>query len=152
MKKSMFFLLLLIIPINISVAEEEVEMSLNQIQNINQICAGGLIAVESSLLLFGMNYPAVTDWSSVKNISFALSDIVLGSSLIFYSLSEKTLPPSILYLTYGLLLSTHIYRSFEIVPILSENKFCHNTPLYILNNIRIGLLATGLGLTVRINY
>jgi hypothetical protein len=99
-----------------------------------------------------MNYPTISNWSSVKNITFGVSDIVLGSSLIYFSISEKNISSSLIYLAYGLLLTTHIYRSFEIVPVLSENKFCHNAPLYILNNIRIGLLMTGIGLTFRINY
>ncbi len=152
MKKPILFLVLSILLINISFAGEETDMNLVKIQNITQICAGGLIAVESLLLLFGMNYPTISNWSSVKNITFAVSDVILGSSLIYYSLSKNDIPISLIYLTYGLLFSTHIYRNFELIPILSDNKFCHNTPLYILNNVRIGLLATGLGLTFKINY
>ena len=137
---------------NLIHSEDYQNMNLYQIKNAAQLCAGGLIAIESSLLLFGMNYPSVSDWSSTKNVAFAVSDVILGSSLIYYSLSKIDIPKSLIYLTYSLLFSTHIYRNFELIPILSENKFCHNTPLYILNNVRIGLLATGLGLTFKINY
>ena len=126
--------------------------NLSKAQDITQICAGGLIVVESSLLLFGMNYPSASDWSTPKNIAFSISDILLGSSLIYYSLAKNDVPKGLVYITYGLLLATHVYRDFELMPSLSTDRFCKNTPLYVFNNLRIGLLSSGLGLSISLGY
>lgn len=151
-KRAIALTLCILMNVIMASAEENENVSTDKLNTVVQICTGSLIAIESSLLLFGMNYPAATDWSSAKNISFAVSDILLGSFLIYGSVTGKEIPASLIFATYGLLLSTHVFRDIEPFTKYAENRFCHNTPLYVLNNIRIGLLTAGVGLSFTVRY
>jgi hypothetical protein len=108
------------------------------------VCAGGLIAGESALLLFRMNYPSTTFWSTAKNTVLAVTDIILGALLVFISVFEKrylyTWP---FYATVAVLLSTHLYREIEHLE-KSGKRFTMNIALFVFNNVRICLLLASL--------
>jgi hypothetical protein len=122
----------------------------NDINNLATLAAGSLIVVESGLLLYGMNFPESSDWTGIKNNGLAISDIILGGTLIYYSFSQKTYSNDLLYyLVISSLLVTHGYRDLEYLG-KTNNPFIANTPLFILNNVRIGLLGTSLAMNIEI--
>jgi hypothetical protein len=78
----------------------------------------------------------------------ALSDVVLGSVLIGLAVFDLRPQESLWY--YGVstvLILTHIWRTVDYLG-PRENAFCANTPLFVLNNIRLGLTAGGLGFSL----
>jgi hypothetical protein len=119
---------------------------------ISTIAAGTIIAGESVLLLAGMNYPSVSSWSTKRNIFFASSDIILGSVLVVMSIINRHFNESpLFYVSSIVLLSTHGFREFEYLN-QNENAFCANRALFIMNNVRIGLIGGSLTLAVRISF
>lgn len=122
------------------------------LQNSMICAAGGLIAVESTMLLIGMNIPEMSSWTNMKNTSFALTDILMGGLLIYFSLSGKDYSSNPWYYSsVGLLLLTHMYREAEYFRSISE-PFIHNSPLFILNNVRLGLLGGSLGISLYFKF
>jgi hypothetical protein len=112
-------------------------------------CAGGLIAGESALLLFGMNFPSITPWSTARNIVLAVTDIILGALMVCISVFEKKyLNAWPFYAAVAVLLSTHLYREVEHLG-KSGERFIINSALFVFNNIRIGLLVASLGVAAR---
>ncbi len=148
MRKLSFILLVSVVAACAYADSETITSNMMKIDNITTFCTGGLVVVESAMLLFGMNYPAVSSWSTPKNLIFAISDVVLGGTLIYYSLSGRPFGNNWLYYTVmAALVLGHIYREIEFVGKFDE-PFLNNTPLFILNNVRIGLLAASAGLTI----
>ena len=109
------------------------------------VCAGGLISGESALLLFGMAFPFVTTWLTIKNVALALVDIALGALLAFASiLGADHSPGWFFYGAIGVLLISHSIREIEYIA-GSGGRFAANIGLFVFNNIRIALLAASLG-------
>lgn len=133
-------------------AEENNSMNRSIIQNGLTLAAGGLIAVESSLLLIGMNLPEISSWTNARNTTMALSDILLGGLLIYFSLSGRDYDNNPwYYVSMGLLLVTHFYRDAECFSTIND-PFIHNRPLFILNNVRLGLLGGSLGIAIHLRF
>jgi len=119
---------------------------------ITTLAAGTLVAGESLLLLAGMNYPHVSSWSTPRNLLLAGSDIALGSLLVFQSLSSRNFSISpIFYISACILLATHGFREYEYFNNL-ENPFCTNRALFMMNNIKIGLIGSSLTLAFRLSF
>jgi hypothetical protein len=105
------------------------------------LCAGGLVAAESAVLLAGMNIPSISSWSTPKNLLLASSDDFLGSLLLYFSLSGKASRDTWLsWAASALLLITHVYREAEFLTGVSE-PFTKGVPLFVFNNLRIVLLG-----------
>jgi hypothetical protein len=128
---------------------------------------GCLIAGESIALLIGMHLLSGSDnpWISTKNDFFAASDIITGalflylgiSNTICYANNEKydystfyqtNLVISFMVILFSLI--THTYREIEYFN-NSNNNFCSNIPLFVMNNIKLGLLLTGLSFGIVVN-
>jgi len=148
MKKCILIVVLMFSLLFEIIAEEKKTMNSTIIQNGLTFTAGGLIAVESTLLLIGMNIPEISPWTNIKNTPLALSDILLGGLLIYFSLSGNEYHSNPwYYFSIGLLMATHLYRDAEFFSSINE-PFIHNKPLFILNNVRLGLLGGSLGLSI----
>jgi hypothetical protein len=114
-------------------------------EKILEVCAGSLISGESALLLFGMTYPRVTPWSTIKNVTLAATDIALGILLACLAVLGRSHSPGWLFCAaVGVLLLTHSMREVEYLAGLS-NRFAANVGLFVFNNVRIGLLTAALG-------
>ncbi len=108
--------------------------------------AGGLAGVESALLLIGMNLPQASTWSTPGNLLLASSDVILGGLLMYLAVSGS--PPSwgwLYYAACSILLVTHLYREAEYIEGWRV-PFTRGVPLFVLNNVRLALLGTSLGL------
>jgi hypothetical protein len=120
------------------------------INNLSTLAAGSLIVIESGLLLYGMNFPNISEWTGIKNNGIAISDIILGGLLVYYSLSSRNYTKDVwYYLVISSLSLTHGYREYEYLK-GTTNSFTANIPLFILNNVRIGLIGASLGLNIKI--
>jgi hypothetical protein len=109
------------------------------------ICAGGLIAGESALLLFGMTFLFATAWLTTKNVALAAVDIALGALLACISIPGTHHSPGwFFFAAVGVLLITHSIREVEYIA-GSGRRFVINVGLFVFNNIRIALLAASLG-------
>jgi len=104
------------------------------------LCAGGLIAGESALVLLHMNYPSARSWSTLKNILLAFADIALGSLLVFFAFFWMDEAGSwLLYSAAAVLIATHVYREAEYLAGRTD-PFAATRGLFIFNNVRIALL------------
>ncbi len=104
------------------------------------LCAGGLIAGESALVLLHMNYPSARSWSTLKNILLAFADIALGAFLVFFSIFWMGDAGSwLFYAAAAVLIATHVYREAEYLAGRTE-PFAATRGLFVLNNVRIALL------------
>jgi hypothetical protein len=130
--------------------EKHIMNNWSDINNLSTLAAGSLIVVESGLLLYGMNFPKTSEWTGLKNNGIAISDIILGGSLIYYSLSNRNYSNDVwYYVIISSLLVSHGYREYEYIK-GTPNSFTANTPLFILNNVRIGLIGASLGLNIKV--
>jgi hypothetical protein len=126
--------------------------NIETVNRITLLSTSSVIAGESLLLLIGMNIPSQSEWVSAKNVSFAISDILLGGYLIYTALFQQNLQNSPLYYSLSsLLLLTHGYRDYEYLTNTS-NSYCANKPLFILNNVRMFGTALSLGFTVTMKF
>jgi hypothetical protein len=119
-----------------------------ELDNLSTIAAGSMVAVESGLLLIGMNIPKRSDWSTFANNSMAITDVLMGSALVYYGFSGEDYSKNAIY--YGiasLLLISHIYRDADYLN-GKEHAFCANKALFAFNNIRMGLVGSSLLLTI----
>ena len=109
------------------------------------IICGAISAGESSALLIGMSVgPGPHLWLTTRNISWAVSDIVLGSGLIVSAFfKEKSFSVSLII--GGLIAAGNIYRAIEY---FTERNmpFCANQGLLIMDFIKFGLAAAGIAL------
>jgi hypothetical protein len=105
---------------------------------------GSMIAGEALALVVGMHFlsPSGNPWISLKNDLFLGLDVIVGLGLaIVAALSRRTLPSGILYVLVFLSAVAHGYREWEYL-FRAGNAFCANTPLFVLNNLKlIGLLV-----------
>jgi len=114
-------------------------------EKILVLCAAGLIAGESALLLVGMTYPYIAPWSTIKNIVLAATDIVLGLLLGGLAILGGSHTLAWLFCgAVGVLLVTHSIREVEYLS-GSGRRFAVTLGLFVFNNVRLGLLAASLG-------
>ena len=126
--------------------------SLETFNRLTLLSTGGVIAGESLLLLIGMNIPSASDWVSIKNISFSISDILIGSYMIYAALYQSDLQNSWpFFLLTAIPLITQGYRDYEYLS-RTPNAFCANTPLFVMNNVRLFGTALTMGLSVSIRF
>jgi len=136
-----------------AVVSAEEGIGISGAEDFTLLCTGGLILTESALLLAGMNIPEPSPWSNGKNITLAASDILLGGTLVWFSLSGTDYRENPLY--YGVLLAlgvTHLYREGEYFLARDSQPFAANLPLFLLNNVRLGLIGGSLGLSLSLKY
>ena len=109
------------------------------------VCAGGLIAGESLLVLLHMHFPAVRPWRTRKNVLLAAADIALGALLVVLS-TWWTVGDTrwLLYTAGAILIATHGYREIEYLA-GDQEPFAATRGLFVFNNIRIVLLIATLG-------
>jgi hypothetical protein len=109
------------------------------------VCAGGLIAGESLLVLLHMHFPAVKPSRTRKNVLLAAADIGLGTILVvcalFWTGRESSL---LLYPAAAVLIATHAYREVEYLAGRAA-PFTATRGLFVFNHIRIALLIAALG-------
>lgn len=109
------------------------------------LVTGLFIAGEALALLVGMHFSSEGDhtWISFKNDLFLVLDIVVGLGLVYLALGQRGAAwPYALYSLAGLALLTHGYREWEYLA-GADNAFCANTPLFVVNNLKLfGLVAS----------
>ena len=116
------------------------------------IGAGSIAIAESILLLIGMQVPAPSAWSNPKNILFAGSDIILGGLLVYCSFFLEDIESApLFYIVAALLFISHGIRQFEYTS-GTVNPFCINVPLFILNNVKLFLSGSALGMSIMIVF
>jgi len=109
------------------------------------ICAGGLIAGESLLVLLHMQLPFTRPSRTVKNVLLAVADILLGSLLVLLAVLWKGDDIRwLLYTAGAVLIATHIYREAEYLA-GGAVPFTATKGLFLFNNIRIALLIASIG-------
>ena len=109
------------------------------------LVTGLFIAGEALALLIGMHFSSEGDntWITFKNDLFLVLDIVVGLGLVYLALAPRGAAwPYALYFLAGLALLTHGYREWEYLA-GADNAFCANTPLFVVNNLKLfGLVAS----------
>lgn len=122
------------------------------------IGTGLMVFGEALALEIGMNLPGENKlaWLTPKNNILMASDALLGLALVYLGLSQQELYSSpFFYGVTGITFATHVYREIEYFSEASD-KYCFNTPLFILNNVKMaGLLTaagTGLALKFKFNF
>jgi hypothetical protein len=109
------------------------------------VCAGGLIAGESLLVLLFMNYPPIKSSRTFKNVALALVDIALGVLLVLLSVVWTGNDTRwLLYSAGSVLMVTHLYREAEYLSGRTK-PFAATRGLFVFNNIRIALLLSLIG-------
>ena len=128
-------------------------MKIQTIQSIIMFISGGLIALESLMLLVGTNISGISPWTNPKNITFALTDIIFGAYLVFSVFSAKAQTDTIFRILFYsasiILLLTHGIRAAEYLS-GADNPFLFNKPLYIFNWVRTGFLVSLLIITLSV--
>jgi hypothetical protein len=108
------------------------------------LLTGMVIAGEALALLLGMHLLSEggNPWISFKNDLSLVLDIVVGLGLVYLALAHRGAAwPYALYSLAGLALLTHGYREWEYLA-GAGNAFCANTPLFVVNNLKlVGLVA-----------
>lgn len=121
--------------------------------NIVTLVTGLFIAGEALALLVGMHFSSESDksWISVKNDLFLALDILAGLGLVYLALAHRGVVWTYaFYFLTGLALLTHGYREWEYLA-GTDNAFCANTPLFVVNNLKLAglvvilFLGRGLG-------
>lgn len=111
---------------------------------------GAIAAGEALALLIGMNLPGPSEWSKVKNNGLALIDLVTGAALVYLLFTHRDLDGfPMFYVLLSVILTSHGYREWEYItdqPV----KFCANTPLFIVNSVKLVGAVGVLGLSLLI--
>jgi hypothetical protein len=131
---------------------EDYSMNLQTVNNTTQFITGGLILVESMLILGGTNIPRISPWANAKNLTLAISDITMGAILMYYALQPSQSNSAITFVMLSTLAATHIYRDMEYFGSSSAQPFLFNEPLMVLNNVRLGLTMASMGLGIWVRY
>lgn len=112
--------------------------------NMVTLVTGLFIAGEALALLAGKHFSSEGDdsWISVKNNVFLALDILAGLGLVYLALAHQGGTWTYaFYFLVGLALLTHGYREWEYLA-GTDNAFCANTPLFVVNNLKlVGLVA-----------
>ena len=101
----------------------------------------GLILGEAIALLIGsfIMRRKTFPWLDKKNLILLILDIVLAPLIIISLPALNYLPLLVFYSALILLIGSLLFRTREYI-LHTENKFCENRVLYVINNI----LLTGL--------
>ena len=104
----------------------------------------GLVMLgEAKVLFTGLRLVqlAKSPWFTLNNCILMGSDILFGFVLLaFLFLSESTIVSVLFWVAVCFSFLTHGYREWEYLA-QRENRFCGNTPQFIINNVKlIGLL------------
>jgi NhaP-type Na+/H+ or K+/H+ antiporter len=102
------------------------------------ILFGEAIALMAGTLIIKKN---TSKWLNRKNALLLSLDIVTATAIILSLPALHYVPDSVFYLFLIIGAGTHIYRSWEYYSKIKK-KFCDNTSLFIVNNIKLaGLLV-----------
>lgn len=104
---------------------------------------GIVVAGEALALAVGMHIlsPADNRWISLKNDLFLGLDVIVGLGLVLVAaVSRRVVPSVMLYALVFISLVAHGYREWEYL-VRAANAFCANTPLFVLNNLKLGGLS-----------
>ncbi len=124
-------------------------MDPHQLHEISTLCAASLVIGESALLLFGMNVPTVSSWSTRRNITLAASDILLGGILACAAVAGRAAGGGWVYLVAAcVLVASHLFRDVEYAAGWQE-PFAGSPALLVFNNVRLVLLGMSLALTLK---
>jgi len=169
--KKILIIIIIITAFNYIIFAEDIRMKkvdYREITNTVLLYTNGLIiAGESIALLVGMHLLSNGNnpWISAKNVFFAITDIITGSiflclavtNTVFYvndmnleSTSYYQTGPIISFIIALFSLITHSYREFEFFG-QDEGKFLTNSALFAMNNVKLGLLLTGVGFGIVVN-
>ncbi|MGD8967892.1 MAG: hypothetical protein PVI07_10335 [Anaerolineae bacterium] len=112
------------------------------------ILTGIVIVGEALALVVGMRIlsPSGNPWISLKNDLFLGLDVIVGLGLIvLVAMNGRGVPSGLLYGLVFISVVAHGYREWEYL-VRAGNAFCANTPLFVLNNLKlIGLLVVVAG-------
>ena len=148
-KNEIIIVFLFLISLSICAEDNTPIETRRDIQDLSTILTGGLIASESSLMIVDFDYINKSIWNNLKNNGIAISDIVLGSILVYYGLSGTDYSKAWFYYSVlATLVMTHSIREYEYIA-KSTNPYDESLPLFIFNNIRLGLLGTSFFLSIK---
>ncbi|MFP4458204.1 MAG: hypothetical protein ACLFSQ_01305 [Candidatus Zixiibacteriota bacterium] len=119
---------------------------------------GALIAGEAIALSLGKVFisDGTGDWLDPKNSALLVSDVFVGSGLVYLSFQDSKLHANKWYwITTIVSFATHFFRQYEY-KLDGENAFCSNEGLYALNYIKLSATiaggSTGLVLRVKMQF
>ena len=100
------------------------------------------IILEAVALVIGMHVMGRgRSWRSVKNDVLLITDIAAGIAILCLAIIDAKVHQSTLfYIFITILLITHAYRQREYLAD-TNNPFCDNKPLLIVNNVKLVGLA-----------
>lgn len=120
-------------------------MSIPTPLRIVALLTGLVIAGEAVALLIGMRIVGEGDdlWLGAKNDLLLGLDLVTGFGLICAVLIKRgPMTPYAFFAAVSIALLSHLFREWEVFA-HAANPFCANTPLFVVNNLKIlGLLLT----------
>jgi hypothetical protein len=97
-----------------------------------------LVVGEATALAIGMHIikKSESPWISLKNDLLLAMDIVVGLLLILLAYDGATFPQPVWFPLFAIVgLITHLFRIWEYLA-GRASAFCHNRPLFILNNFK----------------
>ena len=102
------------------------------------IITGLIIGGEAIALLIGMYFFSEKPnyWLNMKNLALLITDIISGIFLVFYFLKGVNDLKLVVYFFIGIILLSHGLRTYEYW-VGTNNTFCFNVPLFIVNNIKL---------------
>jgi hypothetical protein len=108
------------------------------VMKLVSLLTGLVIAGEALALLVGMHFLSGHNnpWISFKNDLFLGLDILAGAAVIILTLHSENLVSPLFWIALGLTLLTHTYRDWEYL-VQRPNPFCTNTPLFVVNNLKL---------------
>ncbi len=102
------------------------------------ILFGEAIALLAGAIIIKKN---TSKWLTRKNVLLLSLDIVTAIAIIFSLPALHYVPESVFYLFLLIGAGTHIFRSWEYYT-KTNKKFCDNTSLFIVNNVKLaGLIG-----------
>ena len=120
-------------------------MNLPTALRIVALLTGLVIAGEAMALLIGLRIVGSGDdpWLCAKNDLLLALDLVTGLGLICAVFVKRgPMTPYVFFAAVAIALLSHLFREWEVIA-RAANPFCANTPLFVVNNLKIlGLLLT----------
>ncbi|MGD8780088.1 MAG: hypothetical protein PVH88_14125 [Ignavibacteria bacterium] len=110
----------------------------NELQQIVFLITALIIFGEALALFVGMEFFSETKvWLNTKNNVLLLLDILVGFTFLFvFIYIKECLDSNLLILLTVVSLAAHAFREVEYFT-NTENKFCFNLPLLVINSVKI---------------
>ncbi|MBD3405326.1 MAG: hypothetical protein GF411_04205 [Candidatus Lokiarchaeota archaeon] len=104
------------------------------------IILGLVVAGEAIALFLGSSLSGFErqTWQTIPNITFLVFDIITGVAIVFLTIAKKELTnyPLVLSTFIVVIIITHLLRDIEFL-IDTVEKFIANTPLLVVNNLKL---------------